>query len=60
MTTFNSMTEDKRSHSAMFSSLAPVYSSPTNSKDPKMESIDIMMTIMFEYIHSQCFDDKTG
>ncbi len=61
MATSNSLTDDKRSHSPLSSSLMPLYSSTeTCNNDPKEETIDIMMNVMFEYIRSQCLDDKTG
>ena len=61
MVTSNSLTEEARPQSCPTSpSLLPEYSIFGNMTDPKADCIDIMMTLLFEYIHSLCYNNSTG
>ena len=60
--TCNSVTHELRSQPTIACSpvLLPEYSKHVQMSDAKAESMDVMMTLVFEYIHSTFCNSMTG
>lgn len=57
LTASNTLTDKDRCHPNSASTLLPHYSNHSNMKNPQADTIDVIMTIMFEFIESVCYSD---